>query len=219
MPRAPKPLSREDIERACRATLSNRAAARYLNVSYSHYKKYANLYRNEEGKTLYEAHYNQGGKGIPKYALYRTPGKHYREPVLADIVAGRIPVEHYNPQKLKYRLIEAGMLIPTCSMCGYGEKRLVDGKSPLILIHEDKDKRNWHLDNIKFVCYNCAFLRSEKALPVTEEFVEKQEDFVDRNKMNETEVWELDDYQREYLKSLGLMKEKEKPYEKYISRL
>lgn len=218
MPRLPKPLTREDIERAMRATLSNRAAARYLNVSYPHYKKYAELYKTEDGKTLYESHFNRAGKGIPKFALTRVPGKHYREPALADIVEGRVPVEHYNPQKLKYRLIEAGMLEPKCA-CGFNEKRLVDGKSPLILIHKDGDKRNWRLENLEFVCYNCAFLRGEKSLPVTEDFVEKQEDFVDRNSMNETEVWELDDYQKEYLKSLGLLQEKEKPYQKYISRL
>lgn len=217
MPRQPKPLSREDIERAMRATLSNRAAARYLNVSYTHYKKYAVLYKNADGETLYKSHFNRGGKGIPKFALTRTPGKHYREPALADIVSGRVPAEHYNPQKLKYRLIEAGMLEPKCSCCGFSEKRLIDGKSPLILSHKDGDKRNWNLDNLEFLCYNCAFLQSADS-PVTEEFVEKQEDFVDRNGKNEMKVYELDDYQKEFLRSLGLGKEEVKDYDKYISR-
>lgn len=218
-PRKKKPLTREDIERAMRATRSNRAAARYLNVSYGHYKIYACLYKDEKtGKTLYEMHYNQGGKGIPKFALHRTPGKRYREPALADIVSGRVPATHYNPQKLKYRLIEAGMLKPKCASCGFSGKRLVDGKSPLILMHKDGLKNNWNLDNLEFLCYNCAFLQSEKS-PVTEDFVEKQEDFVDRALKNENEVWELDDYQKDYLKQLGLTKEEVKDYDKYISRI
>ena len=39
----PKPLSKELIKGAMSQTLSNRAAARYLNVSYQHYKKWAKL--------------------------------------------------------------------------------------------------------------------------------------------------------------------------------
>ena len=52
-------------------TKSNRAAARYLNVSYQHYRKYAKLYKNEDGITLLEAHKNQAGKGIPKFLSNR----------------------------------------------------------------------------------------------------------------------------------------------------
>ena len=43
MPKA-KPLSKEQIVAATNKTLSNRAAARYLNVSYQHFKKWAKLY-------------------------------------------------------------------------------------------------------------------------------------------------------------------------------
>lgn len=219
----PKPLTREDIERAMKNTLSNRAAARFCRVSYPHYKRYASLYKNEDGQTLYEAHFNRGGKGIPKYALHYEPkhrgkGKH-KEPPIIDIIEGRVPAEHFNPQKLKYRLIEMGLLEPSCSVCGFAEKRLADGKSPLILIHKDGDNGNWRQENLEFLCYNHAFVEGGKNCPVTEEFVQKQEDFVDRNNKNEEETWELDDYQKEFLKSLGIHPEDEKPYEKYISKI
>ena len=61
-----KLLTKEDIQRAMNVTRSNRAAARYLHVTYNTYKKYAKLYKNEDGITLLEAHKNQEGKGIPK---------------------------------------------------------------------------------------------------------------------------------------------------------
>ena len=66
MPKA-KPLSKEQIIAAMSQTLSNRAAARYLNVSYQHYKKWAKLYESNSHDNLFEQHKNQSGKGIPKF--------------------------------------------------------------------------------------------------------------------------------------------------------
>ena len=43
MPKA-KPLTKEQIIAAQSQTLSNMAAARWLNCSYQHYKKWAKLY-------------------------------------------------------------------------------------------------------------------------------------------------------------------------------
>ena len=49
MPKA-KPLSKQQIQAAMNKTMSNRAAARYLGVSYIHYKKWAKNYEpTEEG--------------------------------------------------------------------------------------------------------------------------------------------------------------------------
>ena len=58
------------ILRAMKHTKSNMAAARFLGCSYPHYKQYYKLYKNEEGKTLFEAHLNRQGKGISKH-LYK----------------------------------------------------------------------------------------------------------------------------------------------------
>ena len=67
MPKA-KPLSRKMIETAMSKTLSNRAASRYLRVGYTHYKSWAKQYTDaESGKSLFELHKNQAGKGIPKF--------------------------------------------------------------------------------------------------------------------------------------------------------
>ena len=60
MPKA-KPLTVEMIRAAMAKTKSNRAASRYLNVSYQHYKKWAKEYdATEEGyPNLFEQHKNQ----------------------------------------------------------------------------------------------------------------------------------------------------------------
>jgi hypothetical protein len=59
----PKPLSKQQIEAAQSQTKSNMAAARYLHVSYQHYKRYAKMYG------LFASHKNQSGKGIPKFII------------------------------------------------------------------------------------------------------------------------------------------------------
>jgi len=69
MPTPTKIITKEDILRAMKMTRSNLAGARYLHVSYNHYKKYARMYKNDEGVSLLEAHKNQSGYGIPKFAL------------------------------------------------------------------------------------------------------------------------------------------------------
>lgn len=218
MPRPAKILTREEIEGAMNVTLSNRAAARYLHVSYPHFKKYATLYKDENGVTLYEKHFNRGGKGIPKFACsYSGNGKGKKEPPITDILEGRVSASHFNPQALKYRLISLGFLAPKCSRCGYDKTRLLDGKSPLILKHKDGNKNNWNLENLEFICYNCSFLEGPNSI-ITEEMVEKAEDGVDRNGTKITDqTWELDDYQKEVLESM-FKDEKPEPGSEYISR-
>ena len=82
MARPSKILTKEDLLRAMSQTRSNRAAARYLHVSYNHYKKYAKMYKNDDGETLLEAHKNQAGKGIPKF----LSGKGKQPPIIDLII-------------------------------------------------------------------------------------------------------------------------------------
>lgn len=217
MSRIPKPLTREDILRAQKCTLSNRAAARYLHVSLTHYKKYAELYRAEDGRTLYEVHFNRGGRGIPKYAAsMATRRQKKKDPPIMDILEGRVSAAHYSPQQLKYKLISVGLLEPKCCYCGFDEKRVLDGKIPLILRHIDGDKNNWNLSNLQFECYNCAFLHGPDSI-ISEEMVEKTEDSVDRVGPKVESSYELDEYQKNYLQEL-FHEHHYKPGEEYISR-
>jgi hypothetical protein len=204
-----KLLTKEDIQRAMKVTRSNRAAARYLHVTYNTYKKYASLYKNEDGITLLEAHKNQEGKGIPKYA-----NRKISEVPLEDIVEGRVPTEYLDVKEVKRRLIFEAYLEEKCSHCGFSERRVHDTKVPVILNHKDGNKKNYHLDNLEFLCYNCSFLYATSA--ISEEQVEAQEDFVERR---DTHDWQMDEHHIEHLKNLNLFNdEEESPGDEYISR-
>jgi hypothetical protein len=208
--RPSKILTREDVERAVKMTRSNRAAARYLHCSFPHYKQYAQLYKNEEGVTLFEVHKNQAGAGIPKFLT--TKG---REASLTQIIEGTIPVEHFKPEKIKRRLISEGYLAEECGKCGFNEARVFDNKVPLILNFKDKNKHNYSLDNIDLLCYNCSFLYA--ASPISDHQVEQMEDYVE--KKVEKFDWELDQAHIDHLRELGLWQDEKKPGEEFISRL
>ena len=208
MGRAAKILSKDDLLRAMKMTRSNRAAARYLHVSYNHYKKYAKMYKTDDGISLLEAHKNQAGKGIPKFLS--SGGK---EPPLIDLIEGRIPVEHFDPKKIKQRIIFEALIEEKCNKCGFQERRVTDTKVPLILHHKDGNLKNFHLDNLEFLCYNCGFLYGVS--PITEKQVEKMEDYIEKH--GEEFTWELDEHHIQHLKDLGLYDE-DKPGEEYISR-
>ena len=195
MARPSKILPKEDILRAQKMTRSNMAAARYLHVSYNHYKKYAKMYKNEDGVTLLEAHMNQAGEGIPKFAL--AGGK---EIPLMDLLEGKVPIEHFDPRKIKARLLSEAKLVEVCDRCGFAERRVTDQKIPVILNFKDGNKKNWHLDNLEFLCYNCSFLYA--ASPIEEKRAEAMEDYV-KTRDDEPD-WELDSHHIEHLKELGL---------------
>ena len=209
MARPSKILTKEAIQRAQKMTRSNMAAARYLHVSYNHYKKYAKMYKNDEGQTLLEAHMNQEGKGIPKFLT--NGGK---EPPLIDLIEGRVPVEHFDAKKIKQRLIFEGMIEEVCANCGFSERRVTDTKVPVILSFKDGNKKNYHLENLEFLCYNCSFLYA--ASPIEEKQAEAMEDYV-KTRDDEPD-WELDQHHIEHLKELGLYDD-DNPGEEFISRL
>ena len=204
----PKPLSKELIKGAMSQTLSNRAAARYLNCSYQHYKKWAKLYESDTHDNLFEQHKNQSGKGIPKFL--RSGGK---EPALTDIIEGRIDASSFSPEKIKYRLITEGHLLEECSVCKFSERRVSDYKMPLLLNFKDNNKKNYRKENIELLCYNHYFLT------VGDIFTNKQiKSIEDHKPVNQSTVeWELDDYQLQQLEKLGLGDNKDD--EDYISRI
>tara|TARA_R110000764_G_scaffold13407_1_gene38677 strand:+ start:1063 stop:1686 length:624 start_codon:yes stop_codon:yes gene_type:complete len=207
MPKA-KPLTKEMIVAAMSQTKSNRAACRYLNVSYIHYKRWAKLYESDTHKNLFEQHKNQCGKGIPKFL--RSKGK---EPALIDIIEGRVDASSFSPDKIKYRLITEGHLLEECSTCKFKERRVSDYKMPLLLNFKDNNKKNYRKENIELLCYNHYFLT------VGDIFTDKQiKGIEDHKPVNQSTVeWELDDYQLEQLEKLGLGDGKKE--DNYISRM
>ena len=120
----------------------------YIYLQFNTYKKYAKLYKDESGQTLFDKHRNWYGRGIPKVRdLGKIP--------LEEILEGKHPT--YPRWKLRERLVKAGYLEGACQNCGYCETRITDGRSPLLLEFTDEDTNNLTVENLYELCYNCHF--------------------------------------------------------------
>jgi len=139
------------VERAMYNTKSNAAASRFLNVNYQTYKKYSMLYKDKEGNNLFEKHKNQAGVSISKPRI-TIRGEKY---TIEDILNNEHP--DYPLQRLKDRLINHGHIAEQCEQCGFNEKRITDGRKPLLLSFKDEDN-NYNLENLSLLCFNCHFL-------------------------------------------------------------
>ena len=126
-----KPLLESEIKDAQKKSRSAMEAARVLGVSYNTYKKYARKYG------IFEDLKNPDGTGIRKgYNIKR--GKYS----LDDLIAGKYP---------EY-------MLEKCNCCGFEEKRVTDGKVPLVLDFIDGDRKNHKYENLRMLCFNCSFL-------------------------------------------------------------
>lgn len=197
---AAKPLSKEDILRAIRHTKSNRAAARYLGVSYQHYKPFAKLFKVDDtdpaSPTLFDSHKNQSGKGIPKFLPNRR-----KEPNVKHIIETGTGWESFTPEKIKFRIIHEGYLAEECAMCTFNERRVTDYKIPLLLNFKDGNKCNYLLPNLELLCYNCYFLYV--ADPLTPDQVRHIEDNTTVKAVPHT--FDLDEAALENMRALGLL--------------
>ena len=110
-----KPIPKSRIKWAIDSTLSIRAAAKYLGVSYNTFKKYAIMY------DLFEQHKNQSGKGIT------TKGNTGWGVKIQDLFDGKHP--NYPHWKLQERAVRDGYLKQECSNCGYDDYREKDSFS------------------------------------------------------------------------------------------
>jgi len=214
----PKPLTKEQIQLAMRMTKSNKAAARYLNCSYIHYKGWAKQYVEfEGGRTLFEIHKNQAGKGIPKF-LAGNPEKRSQWDVL-DIIEGRIASVHFRPEDIKKKMLDEGYLKEECALCGFHDRRLTDYKMPLILDFKDNNPNHYNLGNIRFLCYNCYFINIGEIFNGKD--IHQLETHTPVYGTSEAVEFELDDYQRQRLTELGLYEppKAEDDGSEFISRL
>lgn len=201
--KAGKNYSMQDILIAQAHTRSGKAAARYLGCDYYTYRKFAQMYNNEEtGKTLFDSHKNSSGKGIRKFFSTRWGNK--SDFKIEDLIEGRVSIESYNVNNFKFKLLRECYLKEECYNCGFHERRLTDNKIPLLLNFKDGNKKNWRLDNLELKCYNCFFIY------VGDIFTKKQtmhlEDYnTSLSKADTKEVrWDLDEDHLEKLKRLGL---------------
>lgn len=139
-----RPLLQSEIAAAQAVSKSGREAARKLGVNYLTYRKYAKMYSMH---TLLNP-YNRGIKKDVDPEVGKYP--------LKELLDGKHP--DYPVYRLKDKLIRSKRKDACCEMCGYRERRVTDGKIPLLLNFEDDDSKNHKMDNIKLLCYNCTFV-------------------------------------------------------------
>jgi len=208
-------ISEATIREAMMFTQSNKAAARYLKISYKSYKKYASKYIDEETqKTLFEIHKNEAGFQIKKHNEFikLKPGQ---TKIQAMLKKGQwFSEERFT--RLKGLLVVTGTLPAYCCACGYDKRRMLDSKVPLVLTFLDDDRTNWELENLNWYCYNCAFHYSlpNMITKLKPSWVRK---IVTNNGINGDDItkeqfnnfYNLDDMYYEHLKSVGLQSEDE----------
>lgn len=145
-----KPLLQSEVQEALDKSPSARQAAKRLGVTYITFKKYAKLY----------GIHKTPGYPIKKKDPSNKPKKGPINPYkgkypITDIINGLYP--NFPVHRLKDKLIRSGIKKPECEHCGYCERRLTDGKLPLLLNFEDGNNKNHKLENMRLLCYNCTF--------------------------------------------------------------
>jgi len=209
-----KDFTKQQLLDAMDKTKSIKAAARYLNCSYQHLKKWMKQYKDEEtGKTFFELHKNQSGKGVPKF--FRNGGNFKQDINIKGVLNGDIDPSSYDPRKLKHIMIESGHIAEECSFCKFHERRELDNKIPLLLHFKNGNSNYWANGNVSLVCYNCYFLYIGKV------FNESDFDYLEghqtKSKKSEHADLQLDEYQLKRLKEIGMdfggEKEDDDPYD------
>jgi hypothetical protein len=142
------PPTKAEVEAVLADAKSTRDAARKLGVCYATYKKYAKLYDVHQTIAWPPAKYQR-----PKGCLTNPYKGKYP---LEEVLQGKWP--EYPIHRLKDKLIRSGLKHPCCEMCGFTERRVLDGKIPLLLCFEDENIKNLKLENLKILCYNCSFI-------------------------------------------------------------
>jgi hypothetical protein len=169
-------LTESQIKYAIANSRSNSQAARFLNVHLITYKKYADMYN------LYEMHKNFHGRGIHK-------GGRGKKVPFEDIYANKHP--NLNLQFLKERLIFDMVFEEKCSICGYHEERVYDGKVAILLDFVDGNKKNMAKENMRLICYNCAFnIRGRISKKLMKKLIEENENVIILDdKQKQTEIY------------------------------
>jgi hypothetical protein len=112
--------------------------------------------------------------------------------------------------------MEEGFLGEFCSRCHFNEKRLLDYKSPLLIHFRNGNRRDYKLENLEMLCYNCYFLYVANVF--NEKDMEKLEGYTPTYKEEKGTHFELDEYHLQRLRELGLDSDKDDGLD-IISRL
>lgn len=191
-------LTESQIRYAMQNTTSNAEAAKWLHISYTTWRKYAKMYIDAEtGKNLFELHKETGfAKRLvlpqTRYRRKSTAPWAFQPHPIEDVFANKHP--NYSLHTFKQRLIKEGWIQERCSCCGFQERRDYDYEIPLKLHWVDGNKKNYALENIQFLCFNCYFIHvgspwgKEKKYYIDEETGEPVPVHGDRKSLKEQRI-------------------------------
>ncbi len=149
-------LERE-IRRAMANTFSNRQAAKCLGISVKTYKRAASQYIDQEtGKTLYELHKNEAGKGMKK------PVRDYPIETIEKIFNGEI-TKVYTKKFVRACILNL-IFEEKCALCGFDERKPDTFEAPLVLEFIDGNRFNFKRENLRLICLNCCALKGKKII-------------------------------------------------------
>lgn len=169
-PRAPKiilvkrkRITEELVKLAVDNCASAAECARYLGVKYSTFKRHAEKY-NYPGTEINYFEYAKSIKSLRKDSMGTIEYKKYAKrvatrgytPTEQEIIDGKYKL--ITPYFIRKFLVEKGYLTECCHNCGFNDKRLTDGLTPVVLNFKDGNVLNKRLDNLELLCYNCFFM-------------------------------------------------------------
>ena len=140
-----RPLLQSEIEEAQTHSVFAAGQARWLGVSRTTFKRWAKVY------------------GIYKSTPSRKGMKWIRDPERGKYPLSKILNGEFNDNPkvtvvaVRYKLFNSDVFPLRCNICGYDKKRIVDGKICILLDHKDGNRRNFHKDNLQWLCLNCMF--------------------------------------------------------------
>jgi len=152
-------FTEDEIRDSMKNSSTIKGACTYMGINFKTWVKYAKLYIDPEtGKSLYELHRKYGNPN--KVRPRKNPGNLPRlyKKQIDNLLTYRRWTSPTRVAILKRMLTLHGMNKEYCEHCGYHEKRLKDQKQPLLLHFVDGDRRNWQIENIRWLCYNCYFI-------------------------------------------------------------
>ena len=139
--RGARPLLRSEIEEAVSHSVFCSDQARYLGVSKTTYKKYAEPLGLYKPQPYHKGCKKPWGPEKGKYPLSKILNGDFNGNPLVD------------DEVVKPKLLKAGWP-EECAICGYNKKHIISGRVPLILDHMDGDRGNFKRDNIRLLCWN-----------------------------------------------------------------
>jgi hypothetical protein len=159
---------------------------------------YAKTFTDDNDVTLFDLHKNQQGRGIPKHLKGSK-----KEPAIREILEGRIDPAHFTPEKIKRKLIHESILAEECNKCEFHERRVLDYRVPLLLNFKDNNKKNYQLDNLELLCYNCYFIYVGDIF--SPEQLDQVQDFTDYKFKIDRPTWDLDEDALSNMRALGIL--------------